>query len=296
VETYTTTGEHRQLSVELWYPQGAHGTYPLIVFSHGGMATKSSNTSLYNELASHGYVVAAVDHTYQALFTTVADGHTAWMDPGYAKEFALEDAHSNRQAAYLLYQKWMQLRMGDLNFVIDTILAKVRAGDPGPGYALVDATKLGVMGHSLGGSAALGIGRTRSDVGAVIALESPFLNDITGTNNGEFVWDPTPYPVPLLDVYSDTSWGRLGELTQYAENAALLTNPPATAFTVSISGANHLSLTDLGLVSPFLTAALSGSPSTRDATSCLTIVNKVTLAFFDSYLKGTGRFAAAGRY
>ena len=64
VETYTATGEHRQLSVELWYPQDADGTYPLVVFSHGGTATKSSNTSLYNELASHGYVVTAVDHAY----------------------------------------------------------------------------------------------------------------------------------------------------------------------------------------------------------------------------------------
>lgn len=56
VETYTTTGEQRQLRVGLLYPQGAHGTYPLVVFSHGRTATKSSNTSLHNELASHGYV------------------------------------------------------------------------------------------------------------------------------------------------------------------------------------------------------------------------------------------------
>jgi hypothetical protein len=62
VETYTTTGENRMLNVEFWYPQDANGTYPLIVFSHGTTGTRTSNTSLYNELASHGYVVASSVH------------------------------------------------------------------------------------------------------------------------------------------------------------------------------------------------------------------------------------------
>ena len=187
-------GETRASAWSSWYPQDAHATYPLIVFSHGGMATKSSNTSLYNELASHGYVVVAVDRAYQSLYTTFDDGDTAVIDAGYIREFAMEDAHSHRQQAYLLCQKWMALRMGDLNFVIDTILAKVTARDAAPVYGLIDATEIGVMGHSLAGPAALGIGRARADVGAVIALESPFLNDIQGTSDGEFTWNKTPYP------------------------------------------------------------------------------------------------------
>ena len=66
IETYTDTGENRKLNVEMWYPENADKTYPLIVFSHGAFGTKSSNTSLYNELASHGYVVCSIDHTYNA--------------------------------------------------------------------------------------------------------------------------------------------------------------------------------------------------------------------------------------
>jgi len=57
-----------------------------------------------------------------------------------------------------------------------------------------------------------------------------------------------------------------------------------------------LSLTDLSLASPFLTTALSGSQASKDAVTCLKIVNKVSLAFFDSYLKGKGTFTAAGTY
>lgn len=295
VETYTNTGEQRRLSVELWYPQDVHGTYPLIVFSHGTTGTRSSNTSLYNELASHGYVVAAVDHTYEALYTTFEDGQTAWIDSGYVKQFSMEDAHADRQQSYTFYQEWMKIRMGDLNFVIDTVLARAKDKDADPVYRLVDPREIGVVGHSLGGSAALGIGRLRADVGAVISLEAPFMYDIQGTKDGEFVWNPAPYPTPVLNVYTE-SWSHLGEWKQYAENFALLSDTRTVAFSVYISSANHLSLTDLALASPFLTTVLSGSQATKDAVTCLRIVNKVSLEFFDSYLKGKGSFTAGGRY
>jgi dienelactone hydrolase len=295
VETYTNTGENRKLNVELWYPQNANGTYPLIAFSHGTTGTKTSNMSLYNELASHGYVVVAIDHTYQALYSTFADGHTTWIDMGYIQEFSKEDAHTNRQQSYVFYQKWMKIRMDDINFVIDTILAKAKEEDREPVYKLVDPHKIGVIGHSLGGSAALGIGRLREDVSAVIALEAPFMYDIEGTKDGEFVWNEKPYPTPVLNVYTE-SWTHLGEWKQYAENYALLSETSVTAFNVYISGAVHLSLTDLSLASPFLTNIITGKKSTTDARTCLKTINKISLEFFDSYLKDKGNFTAAGTY
>jgi dienelactone hydrolase len=265
------------------------------VFSHGTTGTRSSNTTLYRELASHGYVVAAIDHAYQALYATFADGHTAWIDMGYVKQFSTEDAHTDRQQSYTFYQLWMQVRMGDLNFVIDTIKAKAKDKDAERVYHLVDPGKIGVAGHSLGGSAALGTGRVRADVGAVVSLEAPFMYDIQGTKDGEFVWNPAPYPTPVLNVYTQT-WTHLGEWKQYAKNSALLSETPETAFNVYISGANHLSLTDLALASPFLATALSGSRSSKDAVTCLQIVNKVSLEFFDSYLKNKGAFTGEGTY
>ena len=44
------------------------------------------------------------------------------------------------------------------------------------------------MGHSLGGAATLGIGRQRSSVRAVIALEATFMYDIVGMPNDRFVF------------------------------------------------------------------------------------------------------------
>jgi len=300
VETYTNTGENRKLNVEFWYPEdydeSTLSTCPLIVFSHGAAGIKSSNESLYNELASHGYVVCSIDHTYQCLYTTDENGYTTWIDMGFMQELNAEDARSDRQKSYEYYKKWMEIRTSDINFVIDYILSKAGKNDAETVYRLVDNKKIGVIGHSLGGSAALGIGRMRNDVSAVIALESPFMCDIKGVEDGKFVWNDETYPIPVLNIYSDSSWSHLDEWPQYAENYALLSTANVTAFNVHISGAGHLTLTDLALTSPFLTHMLNGQKSNTDAEYCLKTINKVCLEFFDCYLRGEGVFASKKIY
>lgn len=291
IETYLATGEPRKVTVQYWYPAGAGGKYPLIVFSHGSFGVKSSNLSLYRELASHGYVVCSIDHTYQCLFTTDTDGKTSLFDKGFMHEVLAEDAESDRVQSYEYYRKWMGTRTGDMNFVIDLALEKAGGSDPGPVFALIDTAKIGVIGHSLGGSAALGVGRIRDDVGAVIALEAPFMCDVVGVEDGEFVWTEEPYPVPVLNIYSDSSWSRLNELPQYAANAELLQDKEAIAYNVYMRGAGHLSLTDLALTSPFLTRILNGQKASIDTEYCLATINQIVLEFFDCYLKGKGGFA-----
>jgi len=291
IETYTNTGEYRKLNVELWYPKNTDNTYPLIVFSHGSYGIKTSNETLYNELASHGYIVCSIDHTFQCLYTTDENGNTTFMDKSYMSEVKNEDAHQNKQQSYEYYQKWMKVRTNDINFVIDYILGQVNENTADKVYKLVDTKKIGVMGHSLGGSAALGMGRMRKDISAVIALEAPFQYDIKGVENNEFVFTNEKYPVPVLNVYSDASWNHLGDWPQYAENYALLSNINPTAFNVHIRGVGHLTLTDLALTSPFLTRILNGQKSTTSTEDCLKMINKVCLEFFDCYLKGEGRFS-----
>lgn len=287
-ETYSHTGGPRRLTVQYWYPEYADGKYPLIVFSHGSFGVKSSNLSLYRELASHGYVVCSIDHTYQCLFTADTDGRVSLIDRGFMREVLAEDAERHKMQSYEYYQKWMGVRTGDLDFTIDYALSQAGDSNPDPVYTLIDTTKIGVIGHSLGGSAALGIGRTRNDVGAVVALESPFMCDIVGVENGQFVWDEKTYPVPVLSIYSDSSWSRLDELPQYAANARLPADATAISYNVHMRGAWHLSLTDLALTSPLLTRVLNGRKAGIDTEYCLTTIGRLALEFFDCYLKGVG--------
>jgi dienelactone hydrolase len=296
VESYTDTGKNRKLNVQLWYPDNLDETVPLIVFSHGGLGVKSSNESLYNELASHGYIVCSIDHTYQSFYSTDENGDTTWIDLGYMQELFAEDAQSNIQQSYEYYQKWMKIRTDDINFIIDYIITEVENNNSGMAYKLVDIAQIGVMGHSLGGSAALGIGRIRDDVNAVIALESPFMYDIEGIEDDQFVFTDKIYPVPVLNVYSDSAWGILEERPQYAANYRMLFDTDATAFNVYIRGVGHLALTDFALTSPFLTRILDGKKPTTETVSCLKAINKICLEFFNSYLKGDGELTSSFLY
>ncbi len=291
IEQFSRSGENRRVNVTFWYPQNPNSneTFPLIVFSHGGLGTEYSNESLFLELASHGYVIASIGHPYHAFWTEDENGHVTFVSMDYFRQLQQEDAKRDKQESYRYYREWMETRTGDINFAIDTILEKASTSTGGV-YSLIDVERIGVMGHSLGGSAVLGVPRQRSDIDAVMALESPFLCDIVGVENGEFVFIQDAYPVPVLNVYSDASWSHLSEWTQYARNHDLLLDPQADAFNLYLRGAGHFSLTDLSLASPLLVRVLEGGETTRDATGYLRELNEVSLAFFDQYLKDRGDF------
>jgi len=285
VEGYSYTGGFRKLNVECWHPEKVNKKFPLIVFSHGGLGTKTSNESLYIELASHGYVVCSIDHAYHSFWTKFEDGTVAWLNMEYFMELQREDAKTDKQQSYEYYQKWMSIRTGDINFVMDTILENAASGAHGV-YSLIDAEKIGVMGHSLGGSAALAIPRQRDDVDAVIALEAPFLNDIVAVENDEFIWTDQPYPIPVLNVYSDSSWEHLSEWAQYARNYEFLSDASAHVFNLHLPSRGHFSLTDLSLASPLLVRLLEGGKPIQGSEQYLKAMNKACLDFFDRYLKG----------
>ena len=57
------------------------GRFPLIIFSHGWKGFSASNTSQAIELASRGYVVIALHHTYGAITTVFADGTVVPFNP-----------------------------------------------------------------------------------------------------------------------------------------------------------------------------------------------------------------------
>lgn len=283
IERYKNDGSSRKLSVLAYYPDAdniENNTRPLIVFSHGGISTKTSNLSLYKELASHGYVVLSIGHTYHELSTEI-EGKKIYIDSGYLKELNAEDSRSDMENSYECFQRWMKLRTDDINFVIDTFKQK-SIEDSNSIYSLADMTRIGVAGHSLGGSAALGAARQRDDINAVIALESPYMYDITGVSGSEFTWNTDPYPCAVMNIYSDSGYPLIESDNKYIQNKNLYNSE--TAENHYIEGSNHYTLTDLVRTSPILCALLGGEYK-KSGYDTLEFINQKSLAFFDKYLK-----------
>ncbi len=288
-DPYSVTGEPRRLTVQLWFPQEdeltVDGGHPWVVFSHGATGIRQSNESLMRELASHGYVAASLDHPHQSLYATGEDGRRVWADLGFLGDVGTEDPRTDPQRSFRLYREWMSVRTADISFVIHRLLAEAAGPAAAPGLRLVDAGRLAVMGHSLGGSAALALGRQRAGVGAVIAIEAPLLGDIAGVRDGEFVWLEEPYPVPVLNIYSDASWDNLNEWPQYAANHALLAGAKDDVVSYHLSGVGHFGLTDLSLSSPLLTRLIDGRPSEPGPAAALEELNRVVRAFLEEHLR-----------
>lgn len=285
IETFSNQNEHRQVSIRVWYPDQEGDIFPLVLYSHGGISLDSSNESLFLELASHGYVVFSIGHPYHSIVTKDNKGRNVWINGQYMNELNSENARVNPEESFRLYQKWMQLRTDDLNFVIDYTKLEIINNETNDVFNQIDIENIGVIGHSLGGSAALCLGRTRTDVKAVIALESPYMCDILGVNNETFIIDDAIYLVPVLNVYSDSTWDYLAIYPQYEQNYRMLDNDTAVVRNVHIDGTGHFSLTDLSLTSPFMTRFLNGFKSTRGSKEVLQRINEVSLNFLDEYLK-----------
>ncbi len=301
-ETFTDTGEKRELTVKFWYPQ-EEGSYPLVVFSHGAFGVIDSNYSTCMELASNGYVVASIGHPYHAMYVKNVEGKTTYADMDFVKSVFAVNENDDPQIERQIYensQEWMELRTADENFVLDTILEKAEDQQEAP-FSLIDSEKIGLFGHSMGGASSVQLGRERTDIDAVIDLEGTMLGEYIGFEDGMEVYNPEPYPIPVLDVYG----------TRVLE-ANIMTDEMAAQYPdweyvnfyvgrnavdyrgVEFHDAGHLNFTDLPLASPVL-ARLLGVGSV-DARSCIENVNAVVLNWFNHYLKGNEELNIKAEY
>ena len=314
-DPFEDDGSSCEVPVHFYYPEGETDAaqFPLVVFSHGAFGYYQSNTSTYMELACSGYVVIALDHPHHAFFTQNTEGKTVLVDQGFfqtAMDVSSDDPYEDVEGHYAIYREWMAQRTADMNFVLDTVEA---AGQDGvlddswflPGQdpdtilsvlKMTDLTKIGLMGHSMGGATAVQLGRDRNDVSAVVDLDGTMLGEYLGAENGEFIINEEPYTVPVLEF---NNWESYNDRREFLAQGGRYPNDElirhaSVGYSVTIRDTLHMDYTDLPLLSPFLGRMLgSGERGCRET---LTIVNGLVLDFFNYYLKGSGAFSVQEIY
>ncbi len=284
-EPFSNTGENRKLTVQFWYPavEAASDKFPLAIFSHGSFGYRGSNLSTFSDLASNGYVVCSIDHSYHAFFSQHDDGSVTPVNMDFLNDAVnITNDQYDEQTTYDKTHEWLDLRTSDMDFILDCILSNATSEIPKPLHTLIDQEKIGLFGHSLGGAAAAQLARERTDVDAVIVVDGTMIGEEIAFEDGQGILSTEAYPVPLLNMYNDSHYEDAKQQGTAYNNFSASSNA-IEAYDIVIRGSGHLNFTDLPLFSP----ALAGMLGTGDADAryCIETMNQCVLRFFNYTLK-----------
>lgn len=194
----------RLFPCDIWCPDEP-GVWPLVLYSHHSRGNRRSATYLTAHLASHGYLVAALDHSEVVAPEIVRD-----------------------------VQGFLANRVPDVRFLLDYMLAGAI-----PCTARPDPDRIAIIGHSAGGWTALALPETDTRIHAVVALApagaaNPKPGIMPATLS--FNW-PRP-PATLYIVAEDDV------LTPIAGMHELYSRTPGLKQIVVIPRADHLHFVD----------------------------------------------------
>lgn len=227
------------------------GRYPVLVFSPGYSVPHYLYTGLLEDLASHGYVVVAIDHTRETEAVQFSDGQTIRR--------TLPDNPRN-------ILKPIQARIDDVAFVVETLESLRRRAT----MIHADTAKVGLLGHSLGGLTAANVAAENAAIGCAA--------DIAGSVYGRALQTPFRRPFLIID-------GSQRESTL----ARWWANLRGVRYWVTLTTAKHLNFTDWSWLTPAL-AARGLTPRIQDlgrinGTRALSLERRYVTSFFDECLK-----------
>jgi len=277
----------------------ASRSFPVLIFSHGfPTGSPEQSTVLIEELASHGYVVMAINHAWQSIGYEFADGSRADLGVLRKRERTLGPPQTAQQAlqeqalwtqvldgkdmpaakqAELIKQAAAanprgtrfnslthQLISEDQRFVMDS-LGGLQDHDPVLAGHL-DVERIGVLGYSAGGTASqmTCVLDRRCSAGINLDGFQPLLLELP------------PLQAPFMQMSSRDAKYR----TIPHQGAA------AASYFLYVKGASHLAFSDAMLSMPVVQRLdLLGTIATQRMYS---LTNGYALAFFDQHLLGRG--------
>jgi predicted dienelactone hydrolase len=262
--------------------------FPVVMFSHGVGGSGFESTGLFEDLVSHGYVVAAVEHTYLAAAVAFPTGRIAVF---HQKSMPAAGATPQERLSQMVVwaKDQTETTAADLHFVLDKITQLNGAVQkPSVLAGRLDLNRIAALGHSAGGLAAARACQVDQRIKACISLdgeanpEGAFLNYPGAKSPSQ--------PFLLVEVPhtpTDEELVRMGETrAQFDEyitrKETQLRNCSGGSYHVLLKGRGmiHASFDDYPLF-----ASANNPGDNQVALHNLQVTESITRAFLDMYLK-----------
>lgn len=255
--------------------------FPLVIFMPGGGQKALLYTSLFEELASHGYMVAAIQPPFSAGFVRLPNGAVSGSLPFADRGW---ETPKTRDDMPRIYEQMVLHWARDMVFALDRLTALNKSDAQFAGT--IDVEHVGAFGHSRGGQAAGRVRLLDSRFDAGMNLDGnirgrPFPPG-ADNNSGKqpFLWLEKQLPWPKKDA-PDMTIPQFEEM--WAAGDRILQAIPAESLRVTVArpGIGHLDFGDTAILNASLSAEERGGKLRT-----LDIARKVVRAFFDAHLKG----------
>lgn len=238
-----------------WNAIPTTGAHPVVLFTHGYTGTFTDYTFLFEELASRGYVVASVDHTFEATAVEFPDGRL--VESAFGSYLG-----TSMRADELAMDFAVSVRLNDLKFVLNA-LESLNEGDASILAGKLDMSRVALAGHSLGGLTAILAIEQDSRFRAGVILDGVVPKSaFNGTNT----------PVLMLAAGRDT-WS--------AEETQMWRGLHGSRVAINLRGAEHVTPSDMIWLAPGAIQTGTLGPEKTVAA-----VRRYVTAFLDANLLG----------
>ena len=244
------------------------GPFPVVLLEHGSDVVPAIYTILAEGLASSGFIVVAANHPPDALISVFPDGHVL-------KFTAYGPVEADYRTQGVAIGKFVdEVLVADVRFVLDQ-LQEMNSHDHFWQRHL-DLSKIGIVGHSLGGTTAALATQEEPRILAGVNLDG---STFPGMNA-----DVRPVPVrkPLLFLAAE----------EHASNPAVqireYVGSESNSYYVIVGGANHGSFTDANLLaSRFSRESPPDNSAFERALLTSLLTRSLVEEFLGKYLKAT---------
>jgi dienelactone hydrolase len=274
-------------------------TYPVLMMSHGaGGGSPEQHASTAEAMAAKGYVVVGLFHPYQSLATFFDNGDVVTLNPacdplGAKPEITETSTYSDYEKNWQYSVKLSEYFAADFASALSQL--DVMNAENGKFARRLELTKVGVFGHSFGGSNSFNAARIMPRVVAVANIDgtgfsTTYANGIDlGKSlltiiSGEISNASKSSQVAELQAKGFT----LDEATIVATRGRpeLAYAASRSAYLLTMPTAKHLNFSDQGLWASVGVPTDANSINLPEAREILNVQNQVLNDFFGKHLLG----------